>query len=267
MSALNKSIIFLLFCVNAPVWAGSASPDDNQHDPEVLIKFAKNVEKYAASQGARAFIIGRVGRPESDLPKGVSFTHAAIAIYSDIELETGEIIKGYAVHNLYQKDDKKNTSSMVTDYPIDFFWSANTLKAGIIIPTFDLQAKLIETISSGKSLAVHNPKYSVLSNPFNGKYQNCTEYTLDVINVAIYDTTDKAQLKANAKAYFKPQRIKTNRLVLMLGSMFMSDVTLKDHSGKIKTATFKSIGKYLQENDLMTKAIVLDQDGISAELL
>jgi hypothetical protein len=41
-----------------------------------------------------------------------------------------------------------------------------------------------------------------LANPFNIQFQNCTEFTLDLINAAIYQTKDIAQLKANAKAYF-----------------------------------------------------------------
>ncbi|WP_033076747.1 DUF2145 domain-containing protein [Thalassotalea sp. ND16A] len=267
MKALIKTLILSLVFVNASVWAGSASPTDNQHDTETLTGFAKNVEKYAASQGAQAFIIGRVGRPEKDLPKGVAFTHAAIAIYSSIELENGETIKGYAIHNLYQKQEKKHRSSLVTDYPIDFFWGVDALKAGIIIPTVELQAKLIDAIATGKNKDVHNPKYSVLSNPFDGRYQNCTEHTLDVINAAIYGTTEQAQLKANAKAYFKPQRIRTNPVKLLLGSIFLDDVKLKDHQGKVKTATFTSIGKYLQSNQLLAKAVILDEQGNSKDLL
>ncbi|OUS23881.1 hypothetical protein A9Q98_14585 [Thalassotalea sp. 42_200_T64] len=262
-----KALIMSLVFVNASAWAGSASPTENQHDTETLTAFAKSVEQYAASQGAQAFIIGRVGRPENDLPKGVAFTHAAIAIYSNIELENGETIKGYAIHNLYQKEEKKDRSALVTDYPIDFFWGVDALKAGIIIPTVELQAKLIDAIATGKNRDVHNPKYSVLSNPFEGSYQNCTEHTLDVINAAIYSTTDKAQLKANAKAYFKPQRIRTNPVKLLLGSIFMDDVTLKDHQGKVKTATFTAIGRYLDANQLLAKAVILDDAGNSKDLL
>lgn len=266
MNALIKTLIVSLVFVNASVWAGSASPSDNQHEPETVKTFAKSVEKYAAQQGAQVFIIGRVGRPESELPKGVKFTHAAIAVYSNIELESGEVIKGYAIHNLYQKQEKKNRSSLVIDYPIDFFWGVDNLKAGVIIPAPALQAKLIEAISSGKNQELHNPKYSVLANPFNDTFQNCTEHTLDVINAAIYNTTDKAQLKANTKAYFKPQQISTSPIVLMLGSMFMKDVTMKDHNGKIKTATFSTIGKYLDENKLMAKAVSIDEHGVVKNL-
>jgi len=59
-----KLITLLLIFSAEPTWAGSNRSSDIQHEPLVVSEFAKNVEKYAASQGARAFIIGRVGQPE-----------------------------------------------------------------------------------------------------------------------------------------------------------------------------------------------------------
>ncbi|WP_246036895.1 DUF2145 domain-containing protein [Thalassotalea litorea] len=264
-----RTIAITLICTLSisTSWAGSASPKDNQHDVEVLKSFAKQVERYAAEQGARAFIIGRIGRPKSQLPEGVTFTHAAIAIYSDIQLDNGDTIQGYAVHNLYQKEGDKSKSTLVTDYPVDFFWGVHDLKAGIIIPEPQLQARLIQAIARGDNAKVHNAEYSVMANPFNGEFQNCTEHTLDVINASIYQTTDKAKLKANAKAYFQPQRIKTSPLALLFGSAFMKDLTLKDHSGKIYTATFTSIAQYLEENSLMRNAVMLDENGNTSSLL
>jgi hypothetical protein len=262
-----KLITLLLIFSAEPTWAGSNRSSDIQHEPLVVSEFAKNVEKYAASQGARAFIIGRVGQPEKDLPKGIAFTHTAIAVYSSIQLESGELLKGYAIYNLYQNDNNLDRSSLVTDYPVDFFWGVSSLKAGIIIPTESLQQRLIQAIAAGNGEAIHNPKYSVLANPFNTKYQNCTEHTLDLINSAIYETTDIKQLKVNSKAYFDPQKVKMSGLKLALGGLFMDGVHNSDHKGKPRTATFTSIAKYLQQFELMNKAVTLDANGEVTPLL
>ena len=163
---------------------------------------------------------------------------------------------------IFTKILRAKTSSIVVDYPVDFFWGAMELKAGVIIPTPELQQLLIKNISSGKHLGLHNPKYSVLSNPFNSKYQNCTEYILDVINASIYQTTDKKQLKANAKAHFKPKRIKRS-LKLLLGRLFKEEVTTKDHGRKLYTATFTTIGEYLENNQLATDFLVLKPNGLT----
>lgn len=247
--------------------AGSTKNAASKHSAKEITTFAKQVEKYAARQGARAFIIARMGRPKKDLPKGISFTHTAIAVYSNIELGNGKTARGYAIHNLYQNEGQLDTSSLVVDYPTDFFWGAEELKAGIIIPTKALQHRLIEAIASGKNKTVHNNNYSVIANPFNSQFQNCTEHTLDVINASIYQTTDITRLKRNAKSHFQPQRVKTNRFKLMLGSAFMDDVTTKDHDGKIYTTTFTTIAKYLDKNQLMKSSVVFNQQGEAVKLI
>ena len=251
----------------SPVFAGSAQKTEITLPVKLVEEFAKAVEVYAANEGARAFIISRVGRPEKDLPKGIKFTHTAIAVYSTITLESGEQVNGYAIHNLYQKTGQLNKSELVVDYPIDFFWGVNNLKAGIIIPTPALQSRIIDVIASGKDKQIHNENYSVIANPFNDIFQNCTEHTLNVVNASVYQTTDINQLKVTATEHFKPQKVKASPFKLMLGNWFVDDVSTKDHDGKIYTTTFSSIGRYLQNNDLLTKAVILYPDGVEAQLL
>jgi len=68
-------------------------------------------------------------------------------------------------------------------------------------------------------------------------------------------------LKEAASEHFSPQKISTSPFKLLLGSMFMDDVSTKDHKGKIKTTTFGSIAKYLTEYDLVSEAVVLNKFG------
>lgn len=264
MKPLNrlKAILLIgLSLASGALWAGSNAAGEAQFSPDEISRFAKQVEKYAAAQGARAFIIGRVGRPPEQLPNGVEFTHTAVAIYSTITLPDGSLAKGYAIHNLYQTAQKKDVSELVTDYPVDFFWSAHQMRAGIIIPSADLQQRLVAAYAEGVQYQVHVPRYSVLANPFNGDYQNCTEHTLDVINAAIYQTTNYEQLKANTKAHFSAQHMEINGMKLLLGSMVMEDVKTADHPARIETATMGSIGNYLAANNLLDHAVILEQDG------
>jgi Uncharacterized protein conserved in bacteria len=241
-------------------WGGSQANQNAKISADRIVTFAKNVEKYAASQQARAFIIARVGRPEKDLPKGIRYTHTAVAIYSDIQLNDGETVQGYAIHNLYQLDNARDKSQLIQDYPVDFFWGAETLKAGIIIPSEAVQTRLIALYANGDDKKLHNPNYSVIANPFNSTLQNCTEYTLDLLNAAIYQTTDREQLKENAKAYFDPQMLDVSPLKLTLGSMFVKDVATRDHSGDVQTTTFTSIYRYLDKFKLVNKGISFYED-------
>jgi len=137
---INMATAFI-FLISLPATAGSTQNSTSQFPIEEVEKFAKSVEKYAASKGARAFLVARVGRSEKDLPKGIKFTHTAVAIYSAITLDSGEVVNGYAIHNLYQKEGELDKSELIVDYPVDFYWGVQALKAGIIISKPEVQAK------------------------------------------------------------------------------------------------------------------------------
>ncbi|OUL57239.1 DUF2145 domain-containing protein [Pseudoalteromonas ulvae] len=260
---VSKWVILLAILISPAVFAGSTAKQSAHFSAEQISAFAKDVEYYAAKQGARAFIIARVGRPASTLPKGVSYTHTAVAIYSDITLADGAVEQGYAIHNLYQQAENSAQSELVIDYPVDFFWGAQQLKAGILIPTPQLQQQLIELVASGQHRKLHNPNYSVIANPFNNQFQNCTEFTLDMLNAAIYHTTESSKLKQNALAYFKPQVIKTNPLKLMFGALLLDEVSTADHPRQIQTATFSSLVAYLKRYQLSDEAIHFTSQAIT----
>ena len=267
MNIFFTTVFLIITSISFSTLAGSAQDKERHFSTEEITTFAKNVELFAAKEGARAFIIARVGRPPSDLPDGVDFTHTAIAIYSSITLDSGEKVKGYAIHNLYQKEEETDKSELVLNYPVDFFWGANSLKAGIIIPSPELQQRIIEVIAQGGDKVLHNENYSVISNPFNNTYQNCTEHTLNIINAGIYKTNDISQLKSNTEQHFKPRNININPVKLMIGDWFVDDVSLKDHDGKVYTTTFSSIVEYLAKNELVNKSIVLNSDRSIEQLL
>src|SRR5690606_22934133 len=103
---LTHTVGLLMLCLPVRLMAGSEAGGASHFTPEAIGQFAKSVEHYAAEAGARAFIIARQGRPESELPDGIRFTHTAIAIYSTVTTADGRQLKGYAIHNLYQKSDK-----------------------------------------------------------------------------------------------------------------------------------------------------------------
>jgi hypothetical protein len=248
---LKSTLAFIFFCLAAaPVIAGSGNNDQTYLPAEDLVVLAKKVEKYAAKRGARVFLLARVGRPLEDLPKGIRYTHVSYAVYSMIKTKDGRTLPGYAIHNLYQREDDPARSDLVVDYPVDFLSGAHAARVGVIIPTPAMQKRLYEVITSDSSAKLHNPSYSAIANPYNARYQNCTEYVLDVLNAAIYRTDDIKQLKANTRAYFHAQEVKINPLKLYLGVIFKPEVRISDQHGKVETTTFGSLVKYMQENGL-----------------
>lgn len=253
--------VFFLFLPGNFVFAGSSQAGGEIHfKPEEIIKFAKKVEKTLAQKGARVAIIARVGRPRNKLPEGISFTHTAITIYSQITTADGRKIPGYAIYNLYQRAGEPDVSDLIQDFPVDFFAGVEVLEAGIIIPSPELQKRVLNVLASPTYKELHNPHYSVIANPFTLEFQNCTEHTLDVITAAIYETSDIKVIKANEKAYFEPQPVNVNPVKLLLGSMFVADVATSDHPGPPVTSTFTAIGKFLTKYNAVSEILTITPD-------
>ena len=255
------SCLLLVLGLGKSAFSGSSQAGGEiYYEPEQIIKFAKKVERTLASKGARVAIIARVGRPRNKLPDGVSYTHTAIAVYSQITTADGRKIPGYAIHNLYQKGDEPDKSYLMQDFPVDFFAGVQVLEAGLVIPSPELQKRILRVLGSPAYKALHNPRYSVIANPFTLEYQNCTEHTLDIIIAAIYETNDIKVIKANEKAYFEPQPVNVSPLKLMLGSMFVADVTTSDHPDSPVTSTFTTIGNFLKKYNASSEFITVTAD-------
>ena len=254
MRQLITCILSLCFWGTAAAAPGfssaSLSGGETTHfKADEVISFAKKVERTLASKGAHVAILARMGRPLSEMPPGMHFTHVAFVVYSQIQTADGRNLPGYAIYNLYQYDDRPDKSRLVQDYPVDFFSGVAQMEAGILIPSAELQQRLIRVIASPAYASLHDPRYSVIANPYSEGRQNCTEFTLDVINAAIYQTTDMKQLKQVAQKYFEAQPVEVNPFKLMLGSVFSAEVATADHPQKPVTATFERLSDYLLKYD------------------
>lgn len=241
--------------------ASSSRPGETMHfTPEQILRFAKKVERVMAGKGAYVAILARKGRPRSEMPEGMAFTHTAFAVYSEISTRDGRKVPGYAVYNLYQQDRHPDVSDLIIDYPPDFFAGVADLEAGIIIPSSTLQKRLLATIVSPLYSSLHDSRYSVIANPYTLGRQNCTEFVLDIINASIYQTGNLNTIKAHEKAYFIAQEVNINPFKLIVGSMFSDEVSLADQPGQPVTATFEKIGDYLLRYDKGAEVLTVVPD-------
>lgn len=229
--------------------ASSQAGEELHYTPEQIVKFSKKVEKTMAAHGAHVAILARMGRPLSEMPEGMHFTHVAFAVYSEITTADGRKMPGYAIYNLYQDGNHPELSDLVQDFPVDFFAGVAQLEAGIIIPSAKLQQRLLDVISSPVYAGLHDSHYSVIANPYNLGKQNCTEFVLDVTNSAIYQSSDIKLIKANENKYFVAQKVNVNPFKLMLGAMFTKEISTSDQLGEPVTATFETIDAYLKKYD------------------
>lgn len=240
--------------------SSDAAPAQANFPPEQIIAFAEKVEKILTAQGARVAILARMGRPAAEVPPGMRFTHVAFAVYSEITAQDGRTLTSYTTHNLYQLENAPDKSELTQDLPVDFFAKACELEAGIIVPSTELQQRLLELIASPDYASLHEPSYSVIANPYNQGWQNCTGFVLDVVSAAIYQTIDPKVLKANIKAHFEPQKVDVSPFKLKLGSLLVKEVSLADQDGTPVTTTFESIGRFLQKVDQGSVMLTVQPD-------
>ncbi len=231
--------------------------------PEEAAAFAKQIERDLAARHAHLAIVFRAGRPRKDLPDNIAYTHGAFWVYGQTTGADGKTYKGYAVYNLYQGDDKalpSTQSYLAQDYPIDFVSGSQADDVGVIIPSPEMQRRIEDIINSPSYEKLHVRSYTLVSNPFNATHQNCTEFLLDVVSAAAWQTDDYAQIKADLKAHFTPTIVRAGWLERLFGPIVDPRLNLDDQGDDIETAEFASIARFMKDNTLVQESYVLNRE-------
>jgi hypothetical protein len=231
--------------------------------PEQAAAFAKQIEQNLAAHDAHLAIVFRAGRARKDLPDNIAYTHGAFWVYGQTTGADGKTYKGYAVYNLYQGDGRSlpvTESYLARDYPIDFVAGSQADDVGVIIPSPEMQRRIEDIINSPSYEKLHIKSYTLVSNPFDARHQNCTEFLLDVVAAAAWQTDDYAQLKANLKAHFTPTVIHAGLLQRVFGPVFDPRLNLDDQDDDIETAEYASIARFMKDNTLLQESYVLNRD-------
>lgn len=242
-------LAWMLALASPGAMAGSTAKGDAAQPvwpAQQVAAFAGRVELALAQQGARVAVVSRMGRPLAEMPPGMRYTHVAFAVANTPE--NGQQ-PDFTFHNLYQLDDQLDTSELVQDKAADFFAKVAVLEAGVIVPTPALQQRLLQLIASPAYVQLHDPRYSLIANPFNLGRQNCTEFVLDVITAALHQSNDIAHIKAREQSAFVAQPVHVNPFKLLLGWLFNREVSLVDQPGIPVTATFERLTEFMQRQD------------------
>jgi len=230
--------------------------------PEQAAAFAKQIERDLAARQARLAIVFRTGMTRDRLPDGISYTHGAFWAYVPIATAAGETVHGYAVYNLYHGDGDslpRSRSYLHQDFPIDFTHGSAVNDVGVIVPSPEMQRRILMVMASPTYQSMHVADYSLVSNPLDARYQNCTEFLLDVVAAATWETGDYNQIKANLREHFTPTRVRTNLLQRLFGPMADERLRTADQSGSIQTATYESMAAFMRDNALLQDTYVLER--------
>lgn len=217
----------------------------------------EKVENILTEKAVRVALLARMGRPREALPPGMHFTHVGFVVAVAPSGGDGETTPRYTTYNMYQEKARPDTSALVEDGMVDFFANVVELEAGLLIPSPALQSRLLAVIHAPVYQALHDPRYSLIANPYTLGRQNCTEFVLDVIHAALYQTDDIQQIKRQAVAHFVAQPVHVSPIKLRLAALFKAEVFLSDHTGPPVTATFETIRTFLKQYDTQSEALIL----------
>lgn len=232
----------------------STSAKSRHFTPEEVARFSKQIENDLAGRGARVAIVFRAGRARETLPKGIAYTHGAFWVYRDVRTAEGAVEPGYAVYNLYAGDGKAwptTTSRLVQDFPFNFTNGSSVDDVAVIIPSPEMQRRILGVIDSPTYAALHNPSYTLIANPLSSKHQNCNGFMLDVIASAVWQTPDREQIRANLKAHYTPTTVQAGAVMRLFAPLADPRLKTDDQSGPLRTATYESMAAFMRDNGLL----------------
>jgi len=234
-------------------YVASTDSGDPLFKQETLEHYGQQILDELTMKNVKLAIVSRAGQRRDKLPEGVMFTHSAF-----FRLNAAG---GYDVYNLYHGEENRLVSSLVKDTPTDFLRLLQEQDAGILIPDDATQEKLHLILETQAYAAVHQADYSLISNPFDLRWQNCNELMLYTIASVIWDSTDRKVLRNKLTETITPTELKVSLIRQHFGPMIDERLILDDQNSQIFTTTFGTLTQLLETTDRIQTSYILSFEG------
>jgi len=261
VKAIIGGVLLLLIAVFGFGWhiktvysgfVASTDQGDALFPRETLEQYGNKILEDLTQRDVQVAIISRSGQKREKLPEGVMFTHSAFF--------RRNTAAGYDVYNLYHGEENRLRSSLVTDTPADFLRLLQEKDAGVLIPTKATQSELYDFLESSEYRAVHQPDYSLISNPFDLRWQNCNEFMLYALAAMIWETTDRDILREKLETTIDPTELKASPIRRHIGPKIDERLIMTDHEDKILTTTFSTLTQLFEAEGRLQESYVLKLD-------
>ena len=215
---------------------------------EVLENYGAQIIANLHENNVDMAIVSRSGQPRAKLPKGISYTHSAFWVKNG---------NSYDVYNLYHGEENRLVSSLVTDKAADFLRLTRERDVGILLPKPDVQRALAAYIKSDNYSRMHQVNYSLISNPYDTRYQNCNEFMLDMLAAFAWNEYDPDKIIARLKKSFQPTEIKAGFVRRHIAPFVDERLIMADQGKHIFTTTRLDLQEFLENEDMLDIAYVL----------
>ena len=128
----------------------------------------------------------------------------------------------------------------------------------MLIPKVATQDALYDFLESPEYSAVHQADYSLISNPFDLRWQNCNEFMLYAVAAMFWDTTDNAMIRDRLMTTIDPAELKASLIRRHIGPKIDERLIMDDHNGKILTTTFGTLTQLFDREGRLDRSYVLE---------
>ncbi len=220
--------------------------------------FALKVNDELDHRKVNVALIARAGRPRSEMPRGINYTHVAFIVFEPVRTSDGAVSYTYTVYNLYQGDKGRDDRSYLKqDLTYDFVAGVAEPDVAVCVPRPVLQQRILQVIRSPAYRALHNADYNLVANPYVDRFDNCVTHSLKICVAAIYQTDDRARIYADIRAYFHPTHVHLG-LLKSVGSNFVTGLSRDDEDASgLQTATYDSLKTFLDSNGLTQESFTV----------
>lgn len=250
----------LTFFLLSPTAHAGRSCEEKPADPNRIMQgfeLAQKVKVSLDQSGAELAIIARIGQ---DLSKyHLRYSHLGIVR----KLNDG---RWMVMHELNQCGTAR--SDLYNEGLANFFMDdLYRYEAMLMIPSMEIQKRILSTINSTTPKALQDPHYNMLAHPFSTKYQNSNQWALETMAAALANdiqVSDREQAQTWLKyANYRATTLEIPMLTRLGGRMFRANIAFDDQpfdrrmAGHIDTITVDSIDRFLQTRDKNLKHVVL----------
>ncbi len=226
---------------------------------ERSLGLAERTAQHLEASGAQVVVLARNGQ---DLSRyGLQWSHLGWAYRS---AEGGRPV-WRVVHKLNQCGSA--TSALYRQGLAEFFLDdPHELKAGIAVPSADVQARMLPLLHDNVRVArLHVPAYSLVAYPWAQTYQQSNQWAIETLALALEpsaDSRDRAQAWLRFKGY-QPTVLRIPALTRLGARVGSANIAFDDHpnekrfSDRIETVTVDSVFAWLQRSGLAEVARVV----------
>ncbi len=261
MKNLKRIVLSVaLMAMMQPAFAGRSCEEKPQTPQTVssALNLALKVKDYLDKSGAQVALIGRVGRDMSE--QGLRYSHSGIVTR---DAKQGNWVVLHELNQCGSSQSDLFDEGLGTFFLDDMF----AYDALIVLPSEEVQQRLLQAAASSAPRDFHQPHYSLIASPYSTKYQNSNQWLLEILTASL---APEKQIRNRAaaqewlkQANYVPSTIKISQVKRLGAKMFASNVYFDDHSGeewiaaRYQAVTVESIVAFLTAQDKQLKQQVV----------